>query len=511
MIFQTRRDAEKMEFLRPFDDSFQKYLSDESRLTGRADWLSLPRTENEILQTLSHAKDKSIPVTISGGRTGLTGGAVPNGGLLLSLENMNRILEIGHDAAQGEWFVRVEPGVTLSELFLCLEKHTPPLFYPPDPTEHSAFIGGTVASNASGARTFGYGSTRPYIRRLKVALMNGEVLDIARGRIRADNNNILTIPLPARNLSLRIPSYSLPHVKNTAGYFTSPAMDLIDLFIGSEGTLGVFTEIELRLLPKPPFIIGIMLYLPSEESALQFMRSIRIEPIVRPQALEFFDSHALDLLREKREEIGQGGVIPPIPDSARHLIYYERLYDDERMTDNILGSLAKILPDCGISLDDSWVELDEKGVARMKDLRHALPETVNSMIAGVKVSFPNITKLGTDFAVPESRLEEMMRLYHARLDESRLRYVIFGHIGDNHLHVNIIPRSEEEYALGKRIYEEFAAAAVRMGGTVAAEHGIGKLKKSLLRLMLGEHGIVEMERIKHAFDPAGLLNPGNMF
>jgi len=288
-------------------------------------------------------------------------------------------------------------------------------------------------------------------------------------------------------------------------------MDLIDLFIGSEGTLGVFTEIELRLLPKPPFIIGIMLYLTSEESVMQFMQSIKTEPIFRPQALEFFDSHALELLREKREEIGQGGVIPPIPDSARHLIYYERLYDDEQMTDKILGSLAKILPDCGISLDDSWVELDEKGVARMKDLRHALPETVNSMIAGVKVSFPNITKLGTDFAVPESRLNEMLRLYHTRLDEIGLRYVIFGHIGDNHLHVNIIPRSDEEYTFGKRIYEEFASAAVRMGGTVAAEHGIGKLKKSLLRLMLGKHGIMEMERIKHAFDPTGLLNQGNIF
>lgn len=497
--------------IRPYDNSLLPYLTDESRMTGRADAVALPENEKEVLDILAEARQGKIPVTISAGRTGLTGGAAPDGGILLSLEKLNRIIEKGFDSPKNEWFTRVEPGVRLEEI-TCARNGEPRLFYPPDPTEQTAMVGGSVACNASGARTFGYGATRSYVRRLRLALITGEILDIHRGEIKADANNIITIPLPYRTISFAIPDYQMPDTKNTAGYFTAPEMDLIDLFIGSEGTLGIFTEIELRLLPKPANMIGVMIYFPSDETVDDFVREVREgKPILRPQALEYFDHNSLELLRQKRLEDGSSSPIAPIPPSARAILYYERHYDDEGMTEPILESLEDALGAQGISLDDTWAAFDEEGIQRMKDFRHALPEAVNALIAQAKSAHPAITKLGTDFAVPNQYLDEIMRLYRTRLEETHLRHVIFGHIGDNHLHINIIPRDEEDYEAGKRLYLELAGEVIRQGGTIAAEHGIGKLKKHLLRLMLGERGIEEMHRIKQIFDPDFLLNRGNLF
>jgi len=510
-IFRLEKLGNMLNIIRPFDDSFLPYLFDESRMMGNADAIALPENEGDVLEVLAEARLGKTPVTISAGRTGLTGGASPDGGILLSFERMNRIFEKGFDAQKKEWFIRIEPGVRLEDIARALSGE-PRLFYPPDPTEQTAMLGGAVACNASGARTFDYGATRSYVRRLRVALITGEILDIRRGDIKADSQNMITIPLPHRSISFSIPAYQMPGTKNTAGYFTEPKMDLIDLFIGSEGTLGVFTEMELRLLSKPPFTIGVMIYFPSDEAVARFVHNIRKSSLhLHPQSLEYFDQNSLELLRQKRLQDGASNKIAAIPESARAILYYERLYDDEGMTEQILGSLEEALGAHGISLEDTWAAFDEEGIQRMKDFRHALPEAVNALIAQVKTACPNITKLGTDFAVPDQYLDEMMKLYRVRLNESQLRHVIFGHIGDNHLHINIIPRDEDEYEAGKRLYLELADEVIRRGGTIAAEHGIGKLKKHLLHRMLGEHGIEEMRRIKRLFDPDFLINRGNLF
>jgi D-lactate dehydrogenase (cytochrome) len=524
----------------PFSDTFQEYLTDESRLTGRAEYISFPSSENDISIALKQASRHTCPVTVSGGKTGITGGCVPQGGLVLTMEKMNRILGLGYDENIKEWRLRVEPGVLIRDIHESLSRKNFPnmnesssspektslenflksdsqLFYPPDPTEQTAQIGGTVACNASGARTFGFGSTRDYIRKLRIVLASGEILEIPRGKYLADEKGIIGFNPGTGDLLIPIPTYPMPLVKNTAGYYSKPGMDLIDLFIGSEGTLGIFSEITIRLIPKPPHILGAVIFLPSPEDAMKLVHLIRdgadseVSEILKPQALEYIGSSALDLLRERRKNEGASSPLPPLPDSAKAVIYYERLYHEEKTTDDICRGLEKILSRVHCTLDNTWAEFDYEGIEKIRAFRHAVPETVNSLIGQIKSRNPGITKLGTDFAVPDRHLGAMLDCYKEKLGKAKLRHVIFGHIGNNHLHVNIIPNNEGEYKLGKRIYKELAQEAVNFGGTIAAEHGIGKLKKNLLRLMIGQKGIDEMRRIKQILDPKNLLNPGNVF
>jgi D-lactate dehydrogenase (cytochrome) len=157
------------------------------------------------------------------------------------------------------------------------------------------------------------------------------------------------------------------------------------------------------------------------------------------------------------------------------------------------------------------VASDERELERLKKFRHSAPEAVNLRIDEKRKKEPQLTKLGTDLAVPDSRLQDVMAMYHRDLDASGLEFVMFGHIGNNHIHVNIIPNTLAEYQTGKELYLKWAHAVVEMGGTVSAEHGVGKLKTALLREMYGEKGIGEMRSVKELFDPDNLLGRGNLF
>jgi D-lactate dehydrogenase (cytochrome) len=162
-------------------------------------------------------------------------------------------------------------------------------------------------------------------------------------------------------------------------------------------------------------------------------------------------------------------------------------------------------------MDATWLAGDEKEMIRLKDFRHAVPEAVNLLLDERRRQDPTLTKLGTDLAVPDECLAAVMRLYRDGLEASGLEYVSFGHIGNNHVHVNIIPRDAAEYRRGRELYGAWAREVVAMGGTVSAEHGIGKLKKDLLRTMYGGEGVDQMIKLKRLFDPTGLLNQGNLF
>ncbi|HEX9917996.1 MAG TPA: FAD-binding oxidoreductase, partial [Pyrinomonadaceae bacterium] len=227
-------------------DQIQTYLSDASNLAGgRAERVVFPETAEEVAGVLREASAEGIAVTVSGAGTGVVGGRVPFGGIVLATDRLNRIGEIV--AGEGGGRGTVEAGVTLADFRREAESRR--LWYPPDPTEWSCYMGGTVVTNASGARTFKYGATRRYIRRLKIALAGGDVLDLARGEVFAERDGRLRIPLgphgTARAVEAQLPAYRMPETrKHAAGYYVVPGMDAIDLFIGSEGTLGVVVEIE---------------------------------------------------------------------------------------------------------------------------------------------------------------------------------------------------------------------------------------------------------------------------
>jgi D-lactate dehydrogenase (cytochrome) len=311
----------------------------------------------------------------------------------------------------------------------------------------------------------------------------------------------------------------MPDVKSAAGYWVRPDMELIDLIIGAEGSLGIVTQMDLRLLPAPAYRWGFTAFLKNEENALCYVRSLRGEKVrgvdvkgeVRPTAIEFFNSGALDLLRRQKAENPAFSYLPQMPEEYHTAVYVEYHGDDEDAVSDAIMRAAEIVVACGGDEDATWSAMEPQGIERLRKFRHATPEAVNLTIDQRRRDEPKLTKLGTDMAVPDAHLEAVMAMYRDSLAASGLESVIFGHIGNNHVHVNIIPRNLEEYAKGKELYMEWARKIIAMGGTVSAEHGIGKLKADFLKAMYGEKGIAQMRAVKKVFDPQGLLNPGTLF
>ena len=488
-------------------DELQNYLTDASNLGGgRAEKLFIPESAAEVADILKQANDKSVSVTISGARTGTVGGAIPDGGYVVSLEKFNQIKEINEN------FAVVQSGVILNDLQKAVEAQG--LFYPPDPTEWSCQIGGTVATNASGARSFKYGATRNFVERLQIILANGEILDLKRGENFAKDGIIELKTESGNKLKAKVPTYRQPDTrKNTSGYFSAENLDAIDLFIGSEGTLGVITEIRVKLLPKPQGFLSGIVFFKDEKDLLNFAdeaRKISFEErenqVQSPKSkaqnridatlLEYFDENSLKFIAEK---------FPEVPEDVKGAIFFEQETTDEN-EDALFEQWNELFERHNAELETSWFTTSEQDLEKMREFRHTLPVAVNERIVRYKQK-----KVGTDMAVPDDTFASFLRFYRQKLDESGLEYVIFGHIGDNHLHANMIPKTEDEAVKAKHLYGRFIAQAVMLGGTVSAEHGIGKLKKHYLYVMYGERYLNEMAEIKRAFDPNGILGRGNVF
>jgi FAD/FMN-containing dehydrogenase len=436
------------------------YLVDASGFRGQADKVLVPAGEPELIDIVSDAARESIPITISGGRTGLTGGSVAQGGWVVSLEKFQR-LEIEKGRAI------VGAGVSLEAVQTAARPTRQ--FYPPDPTERTASIGGNIATNASGSRSFRYGSTRRRVLGLRVILADGSIFKVTRG-------DKIDFPVP------RIP---LPNTtKNTAGYALAPDMDWIDLFTGSEGTLGIVAEAELQLVPEPADILAGVVFFPSDGAALDVVEAWRAIPGLR--MIEYFDSNSLALLRER---------YPEVPGRARAALLIEQENGD-------IDFWAEHAP------EDSWFAASDQDRERFRKFRHALPEIVNDTVRR-----RGFRKVNSDYAVPLDRNLEMLAYYHVqlRLREQPFDYVIFGHIGDAHVHVNILPKSESEFKAGQDLMLEFARHAVELGGTVSAEHGLGKRKAHLLALQYTPAQIEAMKEVKRHLDPNWILNRGNIF
>ncbi len=450
-------------------------IEDASHFQGEADRILLPSNEAQITKILQEARSTKTPVTVSGAGTGLTGARVPQGGILLSTEKLNRILKIQWEESTREGIAVVQPGVELRALQAELD--TRGLFYPPDPGENTSFLGGNVATNASGPCSFKYGPTRPHVKRLRIVLPQASLLEVRRGERKAQE----LVP---------VPTYSMPAVKNAAGYFAAPGMDLIDLFIGSEGTLGIFTEIELAILKKPEAVTGGILFFPSEKECFRFAAQARQSQELAPRLLEFLDSRSLGFLSK---------AYPEIPKGSGSALFFEEECESgrepavlERWTRGLSGAV--------------WIYSADRPPAFFKEFRHDLPAGVNEQAAR-----NGFRKIGTDFAVPDSNAGQMLDLYLETLGSSGMDACLFGHLGDNNLHANLLPKTQEEFERSREIYGILADHAIRLAGTVSAEHGIGKLRIPYLEKMVGSDGLKQMARVKKALDPEGILNPGNIF
>ena len=482
------------------NDEIQNFLSDASNYKGFCEAVYFPENTNDVSQILKEANDKGIMVTIAGNGTGLTGARVPQGGIVISTDMLKKIIEIDTE----NMYAVSEPGVLLSDLLSALKEKD--LLYPPDPTENNCYLGGTVATNASGEKTFKYGPTRNYILELEIVLADGEILNLKRGENLADKLELKLKTESGKEIDIKLPSYKMPAAKNSAGYFVKPGMDAIDLFIGSEGTLGVLTKIKIKLLPNPEKIISCVVFFESEENALDFIqkgrevsytsRAYNNIQAIDALSLEYFDEKTLDFMREDYRQI---------PGNAKAGVWFEQ--EVSKVNEEFfLDQWFTLIKEFNGDEDSAWFAFTEADKEKLQLFRHAIPQKINESIAK-----NNVRKLGTDIAVPDIRFRELYNFSKKAVQESKFIYLIYGHFGNSHMHLNILPRNEEEYLKGKIVYNAICKKAVELGGTISAEHGIGKLKTDYFMEMYGKETIRKMAELKKTLDHNMILGSGNIF
>lgn len=518
-----------MTLIKPLGSELEEYVRDESRTVGRAETISFPANEAEVRAVLRELYASGMPITVQGARTGLAAGAVPNGGHVLNLSRMDAVLGLRRDS-DGTFYLRVQPGMVLANLRKALANKSlsttgwdarslaaleelyagAEQFFPTDPTETSACIGGMVACNASGARSYGYGPVRPHVSALRVVLSDGDVLALHRGDVRAEGRTLRLVTESGRELALDLPDYQMPHTKNASGYYVEDNMDALDLFVCSDGTLGVVTEVELALMPAPAVVWGVSCFFASESAALDFTVAVR-PALEHAAAIEYFDAGALSILRSQRANSAAFASLPAVDPDFACCVYVELDCASEGEALHELYVIGDAMGAVGANEADTWVARTDVDRERQRFFRHAVPESVNMLIDERRRTDPTITKLGSDMSVPDERLHDVVALYRRTLAEAGLQSAAWGHIGNNHLHVNVLPRDAADFAAGKKLFSSWAAEVTQMGGAVSAEHGVGKIKRDFLRTMYGPEHILQMARLKRQLDPKGQLGRGNLF
>ncbi len=441
------------------------YAADASGLVLVPDGVARPTSAAEVAALLAESSSSGTPVTAAGGQTSTTGASICDRGTLLSLRAMQRVIDIDPVAC----IARVEPGVLVGDLKRACAEHE--LLFAPDPTsEEECTVGGAVACNASGARSYRYGATRPHVRALRVAMADGSIADLRRTALE----------------------------KNTVGY--ALAHDPVDWFVGSEGTLGVVVEVEVGLLPLPQQVMGLAIPFATELDALQFIVAARESRGVHPRCLEFFDVLALAIARDA--EGSSGWAL-----GATAFVYVEEVPPDG--TDPALDAWLALAETHGAIVDDMRVYEGETALREARRVRHAVPAHMNER-GGARRQHGG-RKVSTDWAVPYRQLSRAIGRARALADEAGIaQAVIYGHAGNGHPHQNFIADDADALARIDKVVEATLREVIALGGTVAAEHGIGKLKRKWLPLQMSPLQVRTMEAVKHELDPAGILAPGNV-
>ena len=443
------------ELVRTDDAARDTYGQDALRKIHRPDVVVVPADTQQVAAIARLCHETRTPLVPRGGGTGYTGGAVPvRGGVVVSLERLNRILEID----EGNLLAVVEPNVITGDLQDAVEQVG--LFYPPDPASlRQSVIGGNVAENAGGPRAFKYGVTKQYVLGLEAVLPTGEV-------IRTGGKT----------------------VKNVVGY------DLTHLLVGSEGTLAIVTKITLRLVPKPPVQATLRATFGRVSQAVDAVTRL-VRARVIPAALELVDGESLDAVARY---LG-GRSLAPAGTAALLLIEVDGL------SELVAGEADRVERACH---DAGATELLR---ARDEAERQELWRVRRELSMSLKTISP--IKHNHDVVVPKARVPDLFALVANLKARFGLRIPCFGHVGDGNIHVNIMgtPGDASESARIKDAELALFKGVVALEGSISGEHGIGFMKAPFLSLELTPETIALMKRIKTAFDPHGILNPGKIF
>jgi glycolate oxidase len=432
-------------------ESCERFAHDESEAEGRLpDAVVLAETPDDIQAALAVAREAGVPITPRAGGTGRTGGAVPvAGGIVLSTLGMASI----KDVDRKEQLAIVEPGVILADLHAAVEREG--LFYPPDPNSLlGCALGGNVAENAGGPRAFKYGVTREYVLGLDAMLIGGQ-------RIRAGRRT----------------------VKGVTGY------DVTALLVGSEGTLAVFGDITLRLIPKPPFVMTLLALFSDVQQAGAAVSAIIAAGLV-PRCLELLDGGTLEAMRKAQN---------PIDPRAGALLIIE-VDGEEKQCEAEAERIAGVCSD--LSALDLVVAQDAAQRDKLWSARREMSPAVRRMAK---------FKLAEDVVVPRRQIVPLLERV-ARVSEALgVRTLAYGHAGDGNLHVNFLWNDPSEVDRVERAIHQLFLDVIELGGTLSGEHGIGVLKAPYLPLEQSPELIALQRDLKRVFDPQGLLNPGKIF
>jgi FAD/FMN-containing dehydrogenase len=441
------------------------YSADASGLVLVPDAVARPSSAEEVAALLAEATASRTPVTAAGAQTSTTAASITDRGILLSLRAMSRIIELNADART----VRCEPGVLVGELKRACAAQG--LLLPLDPTsEEECTVGGAVACNASGARSLRYGATRPHVSALRVALADGTIADLRRPQLE----------------------------KNTVGY--QLAHDPIDWFVGSEGTLGVVVEAEFSLLPMPESVVGLAVPFAREQDALAFIVAARQSTVVHPRCLEFFDVRALAITRTVEGLAGWAA-------DAQALVYTEEA--PPTGVHSALEEWLALAEEHGALTDDVRVYEGEAALRDARRVRHAVPAHMNERGAARRPFGGR--KVSTDWAVPYAALSRALVSARSFADAAGVEQAVtYGHAGNGHPHQNFIANDADDLARLDKVVEATLREVIALGGTVAAEHGIGKIKQKWLSLQMSPLQVRTMRAVKRELDPAGILAPGNV-
>lgn len=443
------------EHVRVDDATRAAYGVDALKQGHPADVVVTPATTAEVSAVARLCHETRTPLVPRGAGTGYTGGAVPShGGVVISLERMNRILEID----EGSLLAIVEPHVITGDLQDAVEAVG--LFYPPDPASlRQSVIGGNVAECAGGPRAFKYGVTKQYVLGLEAVLPTGEIIETG-GKV----------------------------VKNVVGY------DLTHLLVGSEGTLAIITKVILRLIPKPPVQVTMRASFPSVQHAVNAVTGL-IRARVIPAALELIDGDSLDAVASYLQ------VRSLAPEGTAAILLLE-----------VDGLSAQVREEAD-RIEAACLEAGATEFRRATDTaeRQELWRVRREISPSLKVITP--LKFNHDVVVPKARIPELFELVDVLRERYRLRIPCFGHVGDGNIHVNIMvtPGDEDEIRRAHEAEGDLFRGVVAMDGSISGEHGIGFAKKKYMTLELSQDEIDLMKRVKAAFDPHGILNPGKMF
>jgi glycolate oxidase len=435
------------------EETLAEYGADASSLASAPDAVVFPGNSRQISRILTLAAETGFPVIPRGAGSGMTGGAVPvQGGLVMAMRRFDRILAIDQD----NLIARVEPGVITAHLQEAVEKVG--LFYPPDPASlNISTIGGNVAECAGGLRAVKYGVTRDYVLGLKVVLPTGEII----------HTGVQTM-------------------KGVAGY------DLTRLITGSEGTLAVITAITLRLIPKPAGKKTMIAFFPDVSAAVQMVSAIIRNRII-PTILELLDRICIDCVRQEM------GLDMPKGAGAMLLIEVD---GDEMHVARDAETIEEMCRRGGA------IRFEAAAGTEAADRLWEARRNVSPALFRLK---PH--KISEDIVVPRSRMPELGAFLGGLTSRHGLPIAAFGHAGDGNIHVNIMLDREApgQVETAGIVVKELFREVIRLGGTITGEHGIGITKAPYLGMEISEAGIQLMRRIKDAFDPKGILNPGKIF